>query len=83
MKAVLDKFGRVVIPKQVRDDLDLKPGEVLQVEKLEREIILKPLQNDSRIINKDGVLVVSGTATGNFIDAVRSHREKRLNKISL
>ena len=26
METTLDKFGRIVIPKRVRDDLDLKPG---------------------------------------------------------
>ena len=29
METTLDRFGRVVIPKQVRDDLGLKPGAVL------------------------------------------------------
>jgi len=28
METTLDKFGRIVIPKRVRDDLGLKPGAV-------------------------------------------------------
>jgi len=28
---ILDRFGRVVIPKQVRDDPGLKAGSILQI----------------------------------------------------
>ncbi len=31
MATKLDKYGRVVLPKDIRDDLDLKPGQVLKV----------------------------------------------------
>jgi AbrB family looped-hinge helix DNA binding protein len=33
METRLDKFGRVVLPKDIRDHLDLKPGQVLKVER--------------------------------------------------
>lgn len=80
METTLDKFGRVVIPKEIRDDLGLKPGEVLRVEKFDDEVVLKPLREETPIKVKEGVLVYSGTATGNIIDAVRAHREERLRK---
>jgi AbrB family looped-hinge helix DNA binding protein len=82
MKTTLDKFGRVVIPKEIRDNLGLKPGEVLQVEGFEDEVILKPLREESPLQVKEGVLIFSGTATGNIIEAVRSHREERLKKMA-
>lgn len=82
LEAVVDKFGRVVIPKQVRDDLGLKPGSVLQIEEAEQEVIMKPLHAEPKLINKGGVLVFSGTATGDIAEAVRVYREKRIGKLS-
>jgi AbrB family looped-hinge helix DNA binding protein len=82
LEATVDKFGRVVIPKKVRDDLGLKPGSVLQIEETDQEVIMKPLHAEPKLIDKGGVLVFSGTATGDIAEAVRAHREKRLEKLS-
>ena len=81
METTLDKFGRVVIPKKIRDHLGLKNGEILQVEALNNEILLKPIRNESHLRVKDGVLVFSGTAKGEILEAVQAHREERLKKI--
>ena len=83
METKLDKFGRVVLPKDIRNNLDLKPGQVLKIEKSNDEVILKPLRKESPLHVKDGVLIFSGTATGDIIEAVRLHREERLKKVSL
>lgn len=82
LEATIDKFGRIVIPKQLRDDLGLKPGAVLQLEESDHEVILKPLHEGPQLVNKDGVLVFTGAATGDLAGAVRSHREKRLSKFT-
>ncbi|MFQ5686514.1 MAG: AbrB/MazE/SpoVT family DNA-binding domain-containing protein [Candidatus Scalindua sp.] len=81
MKTTLDRFGRVVIPKEVRDDLGLKPGSVLQIEESKREILLKPVCEGPRIVVKDGVLVFLGTKAGDIDEAIRAHREKRMSDI--
>jgi AbrB family looped-hinge helix DNA binding protein len=83
METTLDKFGRVVIPKNIRDHLGLKSGEVLQIERLEDEVMLKPLREESPLHNKEGVLVFSGAATGNMIEAIRVQREEQLRKNAL
>ncbi|MEW6570531.1 MAG: AbrB/MazE/SpoVT family DNA-binding domain-containing protein [Nitrospirota bacterium] len=83
METKLDKFGRVVLPKDIRDNLDLKPGQVLKIEKSDDELILKPLRKKSPLHVKDGVLVFSGTATGDMIGALRLHREERLKRVAL
>jgi len=31
MEAVLDRFGRIVIPKPIRDHLDMQAGAALQI----------------------------------------------------
>ena len=83
METTLDRFGRVVIPKEIRDILGLKPGELLKVEHSDDEVILKPFREEPPIKVKDGVLVYAGTATGNLMEAVRAHREERLRRVSL
>ncbi|MBM4350637.1 MAG: AbrB/MazE/SpoVT family DNA-binding domain-containing protein [Deltaproteobacteria bacterium] len=83
METTIDKFGRVVIPKEIRVHLGLKSGEVLQIERLEDEVMLKPLREESPLHIKEGVLVFSGSATGNMKEAVRLHREEQLRKIAL
>lgn len=82
METKVDKFGRVVLPKDIRNNLDLKPGQVLRIEKSDDEVILKPLRKESPLHIKDGVLVFSGTATGDIMEAVKQHRKERLKKVA-
>ena len=82
METTLDKFGRIVIPKRVRDDLGLKPGAVLQIEQADQKILMEPVNEGPRVVVKKGVLVFSGTATGNLVDAIRAHRRERLIEAS-
>jgi AbrB family looped-hinge helix DNA binding protein len=82
MATKLDKFGRVVLPKDIRDDLGLKPGHVLKVERIDEKVILKPVDKKLPLHIKKGVLVFSGAATGDIADAVKQHREGHLKKMS-
>ncbi|MBW2333424.1 MAG: AbrB/MazE/SpoVT family DNA-binding domain-containing protein [Deltaproteobacteria bacterium] len=49
METTLDKFGRIVIPKRVRDDLGLKPGAVLQIEQAEQKILMVQAHRQERL----------------------------------
>ena len=82
MKTRLDKFGRVVLPKDIRDHLNLKPGQVLKIERTGEEVILKPAEKEPHFHMKDGVLVFSGAVSGDIEKAVKHHREGRLKKVS-
>jgi len=66
METTLDRFGRIVIPKQVRDDLGLSPGSVLRLERRDDEIILTPVTGNARLVLKEGVLVFTGEVEGDF-----------------
>jgi len=81
METTLDRFGRVVIPKKVREDLGLEPGVVLKIKKENEKILMEPMHNEPRIVLKKGVLVVTGNATGSIEDAVRTLRKKRISKV--
>ena len=81
METTIDKFGRVVIPKRLREDLDLHPGIVLRIKQDERKISIEPVQDEPTFVVKKGVLVYQGAATGNIERAIHNHRHERINKI--
>lgn len=82
METNLDRFGRVIIPKKVRDKLGLKPGAVLEVQQQGGDVLLKPVQEEPRLLEKDGVLVFRGKASGDLAGAVQSHRRERLKRVA-
>lgn len=82
MEATLDKFGRIVLPKKVRDDLELGPGAVLEVEEVGQEIILRPTREEPQLVEKGGVLVFAGRAAGDLGLAVKAQREERLDRLA-
>jgi AbrB family looped-hinge helix DNA binding protein len=81
METTLDRFGRIVIPKVIRDDFNLKPGSPIRIEESDQVIILKPLQGEANLQWKDGVLVFSGTPLGDLSKELEKHREDRAKNI--
>ena len=56
----MDKFGRVLIPKSVRKNLGLKPGETVQLEQSDNEIIIRANSKPNRMIGSDkGLLEIA------------------------
>ncbi len=53
----LDKAGRVVLPKSVREDLQLAPGDALELETSGEQITLRPLRGNAPLRKKHGVWV--------------------------
>jgi len=80
VETTLDKFGRIVIPKRVRDDLGLKPGAVFKIEQADQRILMEPVNEEQHVVVKNGVLVFSGTATGDIVGAIQAHRKERLSE---
>ena len=81
METNLDRFGRVIIPKKVRDKLGLRPGAVLEVQQQGGDVLLKPVQEEPRLLEKDGVLVFRGKASGDLTESVQTHRRERLKRV--
>ena len=81
METILDRFGRIVIPKKIRDDFNLEPGTPIRIEESEHTIILKPLHGEPNLHWKDGVLVFSGAPIADLSNALERHREDRVNRI--
>jgi AbrB family looped-hinge helix DNA binding protein len=73
MRAAIDKAGRLVIPKALRDSLGLVPGEV-EVTADGAGLHIEPLANDY-LAEEDGLLVIpAGDATISD-DLVRTLRD--------
>ena len=77
MEATLDRFGRIVIPKKIREDFHLQVGSSIRIEEGEGEIVLKPVEGEPSLVKKDGVLVFSGKAVGNVETTIEKHRQER------
>jgi AbrB family looped-hinge helix DNA binding protein len=73
MKATIDKAGRLVIPKSLRDMLGLRPGEV-EVHADGTGIRVEPLATES-VEERSGLLVIPASGTPIDDDAVRALRD--------
>ena len=56
----IDKAGRIVVPKKLRDDLHLVPGTRLSVERNGDRLVFEQATSEPQLIKKDGMWVVSG-----------------------
>jgi AbrB family looped-hinge helix DNA binding protein len=53
----MDRAGRVVLPKPIRDRLQLQPGESLEIESFEDHIVLRPARPQGTMRKELGVWV--------------------------
>jgi AbrB family looped-hinge helix DNA binding protein len=74
----IDKAGRVVIPKAIRDELRLEPGDTLALESEAERVTLRPI-HASPLQKEHGVWVFRGGAPLSLEEAnriVRATRER-------
>jgi AbrB family looped-hinge helix DNA binding protein len=57
MRATIDKAGRLVIPKQLRDEVGLRPGEV-DVSAYGTGLRVEPVPGNESLDERDGRLVI-------------------------
>ncbi len=81
MESSLDRFGRIVIPKEIRDELGLKAGMVFRIENDANSIYLKPVKSESPLVMKGKVLVHTGKPIGPLEDQLQKQREERMQRI--
>ena len=79
-KVTLDRAGRVVLPKNLRDELHLSPGDTLDVTVEHDEVKLRPRRSSSPLQKKQGVWVFTTgkpMASDETAEALRDFREQR------
>lgn len=82
MEATLDRFGRIVIPKRVREDLGLRVGSVLEIEERDDQIVLSVRRDEPDLVREDGVLVYTGEAVGDLEQAVEAQRRSWVRDVA-
>ncbi len=79
----LDKAGRVVIPKTLRDELHLEPGDTLELESQGENVTLRPRRSTSPLRKERGVWVfrsgkaLSAADTDKALRDLRQRRDRR------
>ena len=78
----VDKAGRVVLPKPVRDELQLSAGDSLELETADDQIVLRPVRNRVGMRKKQGIWVfdfdepISAADTDRVLHNIRRERER-------
>lgn len=60
----IDRAGRVVIPKEIRDEAGIEPGMPLEVRCREGRIEIEPRRRPIRIVKKGRLQVAESVETG-------------------
>jgi len=82
-KLTLDNAGRVMIPKPLRQELHLGPGDTLQLESEGEQITMRPIRAKALLKKERGVWVYQGESTETSVTAVIDReREKRLRELT-
>ena len=78
----LDKAGRVVLLKTLRDELHLEPGDTLELKSEGESVTLRPVRSASPLRKEDGVWVFRGrtklaaSVTDKVLRNVREERDR-------
>lgn len=81
----IDRAGRIVIPKSLRDGLRIAPGDTLEVEQVDDHLVLKPVRPDTPMVNKRGIWIYMPENTlpeNAILEAIDEMREERIRELS-
>ena len=78
---IIDKAGRVVIPRPLRNELHLEPGDALEMESAGERITLRPVRGTGPLTKEHGVWVfhtgqaLPASATDEMLQRIREERD--------
>ncbi|MGH8011725.1 MAG: AbrB/MazE/SpoVT family DNA-binding domain-containing protein [Candidatus Binataceae bacterium] len=79
----IDKLGRIVLPKPVRQKLRLSAGDQLELESIDDRITLRPLRGTAALRKKSGVWVfhcgepLTSSTVRETVEEVRRERDEQ------
>ena len=79
---ILDKAGRIVIPKPLREALSLEPGDALELETAGEAITLRPVRGTGPLTKEQGVWVfrtgqpLTAATTNEVLQRMREERDR-------
>ena len=84
MRVTIDRAGRIVVPRQLRDRLDLVAGTELEIEATGDGLKLRRIASESTLKRKKGFLVHHGTVPSaiDVVEFIRAERETRSRHVS-
>jgi AbrB family looped-hinge helix DNA binding protein len=85
----IDKAGRIVVPKKLRDALHLAPGTQLKLERSGDGLVLRPNSTQAQLVIENGVPLIYAAGQANvsvltvdmvnaLIEAGRQERERQV-----
>ena len=83
-RLTVDKAGRIVIPRQLRDELRLDPGDSLELESEDDRMVLRPVRKAIPIRKEDGVWVYRSGQPARDVSIrtlILQDREARLKRV--
>ena len=81
MVTTLDKFGRVIIPKRLREHLGINTKSTLNISEDGKRIVIELIQDKEPVVERNGILVFTGNLDDKKGDLIKSDRNRRMKKI--
>jgi AbrB family looped-hinge helix DNA binding protein len=83
MELKIDKAGRIVVPKRLRERLGFKPDTALEAIEQPEGVLLKRVEQRPSMVNADGLWVHQGNPEpgANWESIIEDVREERLQSI--
>ena len=82
MTLKIDRAGRIVLPKPIRDRLGLRSGSDLEIQETPDSVVLKPVARKPSLVRKGSFWVHTGELPAGYdiLRAIDEDRDERMRK---